>query len=224
MASTTRLVLLSTKILFDEDYYERGLEKGISGYSNYRWMPELTIPMCSMLNEVLGIKQYHRVLDFGCAKGFMVRAMRLLHRKAWGCDSSKYAVAEADTEVRPYISTQMPRGIFDWIIAKDVLEHISYKTINGVINRLSSKGRYLFCVVPLGKDGHYIVPSYNLDITHQICESLGWWTVLLQSHGFLVNQATYRFPYVKTNYIGWKKGNGFILAQSTCQTGRGRPQ
>ena len=31
---------------FNEDYYERGAETGKSLYSHYRWMPELTIPMC----------------------------------------------------------------------------------------------------------------------------------------------------------------------------------
>ena len=81
---------MSTRNLFNEDYYERGLEKGISGYSNYRWMPELTIPMCAMLNESLGIKLGQRILDFGCAKGFIVRAFRLLHREAWGYDPSEY--------------------------------------------------------------------------------------------------------------------------------------
>ena len=30
---------------YNQDYFERGIELGISGYNNYRWMPEFTIPM-----------------------------------------------------------------------------------------------------------------------------------------------------------------------------------
>ena len=33
------------KIKYDKDYYENGVAKGISGYENYRWIPELTYPM-----------------------------------------------------------------------------------------------------------------------------------------------------------------------------------
>ena len=41
---------------YSEDYYERGIELGISGYSNYRWIPELTIPMCYEMINILNIK------------------------------------------------------------------------------------------------------------------------------------------------------------------------
>lgn len=207
---------MNTKNLFDADYYERGLEKGISGYSNYRWMPELTIPLCAVLNETLGITRRDRILDFGCAKGYIVRAFRLLHRQAWGYDISSYAVESADTEVRPFVSTRMPRGVFDWIIAKDVFEHIPYEVLPGVVRQIARKGRRLFCVVPLGANGKFVVPSYDLDVTHRIREPLEWWADLLKQNGFAVKSACYQHWGVKMNYAKWKKGNGFIVARSVC--------
>lgn len=209
---------MSTKNLFDADYYERGLEKGISGYSNYRWMPELTIPMCATLNETLGITRQDRILDFGCAKGYAVRAFRLLYRQAWGYDISPYAVQAADTEVRKFVSNKMPSGTFDWVIAKDVFEHIDYNSIEQVIQRLSAKGKKLFCVVPLGADGKFVVPSYDLDMTHRIREPLTWWISLLTRNGFDVRSASYAHFGLKMNYAKWKLGNGFIVAQSTAQS------
>lgn len=205
---------MSTKNLFDADYYERGLEKGISGYSNYRWMPELTIPMCATLNETLGITRQDRILDFGCAKGYVVRAFRLLYRQAWGYDISPYAVESADTEVRNFVSNKMPSGMFDWVIAKDVFEHIDYKHIEKVISQLSTKGKNLFCVVPLGANGKFVVPSYDLDVTHRIRKPLSWWVALLANNGFYVRSANYDYFGLKTNYSKWKGGNGFIRAQS----------
>lgn len=204
----------STKNSFDEDYYERGLEKGISGYSNYRWMPELTIPMCALLCERLPIKPGARILDFGCAKGFIVRAFRLLERDAWGYDVSDYAVKAADTEVRDFVSNTMPHGRFDWVIAKDVFEHIGYGKIRKAVRHLAKRGRRLFCVVPLGANGQYVVPSYDLDVTHRIREPLEWWTRLLNDNGFKVQSATYTFAGVKQNYAKWKRGNGFLVARS----------
>ena len=66
---------------YDKDYYECGIESGKSLYNNYRWMPELTIPFCSRIVEHLKISTEQKVLDFGCAKGYSVKAMRLLGRQ-----------------------------------------------------------------------------------------------------------------------------------------------
>ena len=46
---------------FDEDYYERGAETGKSLYSHYRWMPELTIPMCHHIAKYLELKETDKV-------------------------------------------------------------------------------------------------------------------------------------------------------------------
>ena len=65
--------------LFDENYFERGVETQTSLYQNYRWMPEQTIPMVMTIIDYLKIQRGATVLDFGCAKGFVVKAFRLLH-------------------------------------------------------------------------------------------------------------------------------------------------
>ena len=66
---------MSSNNVFDEDYFERGVQLGISGYTNYRWIPELTLPLCETMARYLGISKDDRILDFGCAKGYIVRAL-----------------------------------------------------------------------------------------------------------------------------------------------------
>ena len=63
-----------TMNIYDKNYYECGIESGKSLYTNYRWMPELTIPMCSRMIEHLKISSRDKILDFGCAKGYSVKA------------------------------------------------------------------------------------------------------------------------------------------------------
>lgn len=143
------------KNLYDEDYYERGLEKGISCYSNYRWIPELTIPMAATLIEYLNIKPSDLVLDFGCAKGYLVKAMRLLHRKAYGFDISDYAREEAPEDVKEYVygpEWKQDRK-YQWCIAKDVFEHIPYEMIQHWLKSIRKTCEHLFAAVPLGEDG-----------------------------------------------------------------------
>ena len=81
---------------FDENYYENGVITGKSCYVNYRWMPELTIKMAHSIIKYLNLNSNVKVLDYGCAKGFLVRALRLLDIDAYGCDISEYAINNAD--------------------------------------------------------------------------------------------------------------------------------
>ena len=122
---------------FNEDYYERGAETGKSLYSHYRWMPELTIPMAHHIIHTTATMTMGRdkVLDFGCAKGYTVHALRLLGIKAFGVDVSEYAISQAPKEVSKFLGVIKPfeeigkctKGTgYDWVLCKDILEHIEY--------------------------------------------------------------------------------------------------
>lgn len=199
---------------YDEDYFERGIELRISGYSNYRWIPELTIPMCARIVENLNITDNDRILDYGCAKGFYVKAFRLLHKQCWGYDISKYALDNVDTEVKQYVSDNLKSlGNFCIVIAKDVLEHIDYFNINTVLREISRITDRLFCIIPLGVNDKYIVPNYELDRTHIIRENIYWWIEKFNKCGFDIVSAEYSMKYMKQNYSQWPKGNGFFMCK-----------
>lgn len=202
------------KILFDENYYERGIEKGVSCYSNYRWMPELTIPMAARMIEYLNISEEDTVLDFGCAKGYLVKAMRLLHRKAYGFDISEYARKNVPHEIEEYIVSDI-ESVYSWVIAKDVFEHIAYEEIDEVLKKILNHSENLFAIVPLGDDGKYVVPAYELDKTHIIRENLDWWKKKFQYNGFEVVKAEYKVKYLKENWASYEMGNGFLTLMST---------
>jgi len=210
---------------FNEDYYERGIEKGVSGYSNYRWIPELTIPLCFRIIEILEIEGDHKVLDFGCAKGYLVKGFRLLHREAYGVDISDYAISQSPAEIRPYLYHMNdgdsiplpPQGLeydcYDAVVAKDVLEHIPYNKIVGVLQEIRKVSSYVFVVVPLGENGKYNVPAYENDVTHIIREPLEWWKDIFKEANFSVWKAKYKMDYIKSNWAQWEKGNGFFVLE-----------
>lgn len=204
---------------FDENYYERGLEMGISGYSNYRWMPELTIPMCFEMIEILDIKKQQTILDFGCAKGYVVKAFRLLNRKAYGADISDYAIKNCPVEIKKYLHKICPyekipivkSKVYDWIIAKDVLEHINYEHIDGVLKTLREAGNGLFVIVPLGDSKKYVIPAYEVDKTHVIRENMEWWKEKFVNDGYKIVKSKYKMGNLKYNWSTWKRGNGFFI-------------
>ena len=99
---------------YDWTYFDRGLETGQSLYQKYRWLPDQTIPLAGAIIDMLPIRPSDRVCDFGCAMGFLVKALRLLHRDAWGVDLSGYAISEAESDTWPFLligdEPMAPRG------------------------------------------------------------------------------------------------------------------
>ena len=68
--------------VYDADYFLRGKQTGRSLYENYRWLPDLTIPMVAAMIRHLGIKPDDKILDFGCARGYVVKAFREMGYRA----------------------------------------------------------------------------------------------------------------------------------------------
>jgi SAM-dependent methyltransferase len=201
---------------FDEEYFEYGIQSGKSLYSNYRWIPELTIPMAHNIIKNLEISTKDRVLDFGCAKGYLVKAMRLLDINCWGYDISEYAVHQVPREIEEFVFyTDVWKNyhIWDWIICKDVLEHVPYNQIKSVIFNLCQHTKNLFIVVPLSSDGlSYNEPIYEHDITHIIRENIQWWIDQFQNS----QENNVEHILFSTEFHGvkdhWKKksANGFL--------------
>jgi SAM-dependent methyltransferase len=206
--------------VYDADYFLHGKQTGKSLYENYRWLPRLTIPMVSSIISHLGIGPDDTILDFGCARGYVVRAFRELGYSAWGLDTSEWAVNNCDPNVRGllFLADSIPdfslRGSgFDWVIAKDVLEHIP-EAVTTIADIMSRARLGVFAVVPLSwvDGGRYVVPSYEADVTHVHRLTLGTWAAMFMKPGWRV-EASYRVRGVKDNYANYAMGNGFITAR-----------
>lgn len=210
---------------YDSDYYERGLVCGISGYMNYGWMPELTIRMAHFMIKNLPINENEKVLDYGCAKGFMVKAFRLLGVDCYGCDISSYAISKVENELKEYcwkISDTIDQYTFkqdyDWMIAKDVFEHIPELELRQLLLKAHGKIKNIFVVVPLAENdyiGKYIIPDYDKDVTHLIAKSLSWWESFFIDTGWQISNSQYSFEGCKENWTQiYPKGNAFITIKS----------
>ena len=215
---------------YDRAYYIDGRASGKSLYVDYRWMPSLTKPMCEAIVLHCGIEKGHSILDFGCARGYVVRAFRELGYKAWGIDISKWAIDNCDGTVKEYVQMlDEPHDAFDWIIAKDVLEHIPSPALESAIAKLLMRARVgVFVVVPLaemfpseemysGMDGkpvlRYVVPEYEKDITHcQRMNLLEWAHKFHDASLDFSLRLSHVVPGVKQNYAQYTRGNGFIVA------------
>ena len=206
---------------FDLEYFEQGPMTGKSLYTNYRWLPELTLPMCHHLITYFGITADARILDFGCAKGYVVQGLRMFGYEAYGVDVSEYAISQAPKEVNGFVKKIEPfeslNAQFDWIICKDILEHLPYDKIEEQLQifaeALQGIGG-LIIMVPLGDGKKYYIDAYEQDATHIIRENLHWWTDILNKNGFNVEIASNDMGPFKKNWQITALGYGLFLAYS----------
>src|SRR3990172_7403014 len=202
---------------FDEQYYENGVAAGISGYQDYHWMPERTLVFAHKIIKTLNLREGDRVLDYGCAKGFMVHAFRLLDLDAYGCDISSYAISHAHPSVGDYLrlmsGNQIPfeDNFFREVVAKDVLEHIPEDSLAKILQESARVGERLFAIIPLGDGRKYVIPSYENDVTHIHRQPREWWDDLFENTGWKVDGFSHLVPGMKQNYANYSKGNGFFF-------------
>mgnify|MGYP003655387019 CR=1 FL=1 len=203
------------KNLFDEKYFEDGVRNRVSAYENYKWMPERTIREAS---SIINAIDFDSVLDYGCAKGFMVYAMRLLGKDAHGVDISDYAVNNGHPGIKEYLSVidtvEEIKGGWDLIIAKDVLEHINKEDLPAILAAFRRRCDHLFVAVPLGDGRRYRIREYEMDVTHVIREPEEWWLTTLVEAGFKIKYFDYNLGHMKTNWTtNHPFGNAFIICE-----------
>jgi len=136
----------------------------------------------------MGIMKEQSVMDFGCAKGYLVHALRMLSIDAFGVDVSEYAINEALKESSQYIKKIEPFSddfkFCDHLIAKDILEHIEYENIGKQLEILRAKCECIFAIIPLGDGKKYTIPAYEFDKSHHIREDQDWWQKKFNKAGF----------------------------------------
>jgi ubiquinone/menaquinone biosynthesis C-methylase UbiE len=80
---------------YGEMYFDGPREYGYGGYRyDGRWKP-----VAQDIVNHFGLKKGDRVLDIGCAKGFLVKDLLELGIDAYGLDVSKYALLNCEKEV-----------------------------------------------------------------------------------------------------------------------------
>lgn len=195
---------------YDADYYENGKSSGKGWLENYRWMPQRTFREAFGYIDYLGLDNTSRVLDVGCAKGFIVRALNELEIAAEGCDISDYALSFAGEKCwncSDETSWDLRKDKYTHVISKDVFEHLTKEQLPKVLNNISKVANKLMCIIPMGDNGKYRIPEYHLEISHLICENEDWWIEQFGKSGWIVNKYTNHVPGLKDNWKSVSNGN-----------------
>lgn len=186
---------------FNEDYFLRGVETGLSNYTDYKWL-DSTMQLAGSFMDHVGLELTDTVADFGCARGYFVKALRRYGIRAYGYDISRWAIDNGDPEIKDYLFlyNELLSRSCDWVYAKDVIEHVPEAILlETAMTLLHAARKGLFIIVPLtDSNGEYIRIEDRQDVTHQIRWELADWMKFLSecAPDFIVN-GSYHIPGLK---------------------------
>ena len=130
---------------FGKDYFDGERQYGYGGYKyDGRWRP-----FAEKLIDHYGLITGDKVLDIGCAKGFLVHDFRqaVPGLEAVGLDISEYAVANAMPDVKPFLRVgtaaelPYPDHHFDLVVSVNTLHNLYLPDLFKALLEIERVGR-----------------------------------------------------------------------------------
>ena len=151
-----RLTVAEIKTLYPSDYFDSASPVG---YTDYAREFQRRLREGYFLARWLGrLQPQGRLLDVGCALGFLLAGLKRSGWRVEGVDASAFAAYYARTRFDVAVTcatleeTAFPDGAFDVIIQKDLLEHVADPRQHlDETHRLLRPGGWLRLVTPNGE-------------------------------------------------------------------------
>jgi len=177
-AQTPENVALARR--FGREYFDGSRDTGYGGYVyDGRW-----IPVADDIVHHFALEPGARILDVGCAKGFLIKDLRARQPglAAYGLDISDYALRHAEPEATPYLvrgtceSLPFPDASFDAVIAKDVVHNQSHAGCVRALREIEriAPGRGFVQVDAYRDEAEREIVSRWVLTARTICDPDGW--------------------------------------------------
>ena len=152
---------------FGKEYFDGLRTQGYGGYVyDGRWKP-----VARRLKEHYGLGETARILDIGCAKGFLLHDLNELLPRATlaGLDISEYAILNAMESVRAFLrignakELPWPDRSFDLVLAINTIHNLELPECKQALREIQRVSR---------KHAYVVVDAYRTEEQRQ--RLLGW--------------------------------------------------
>lgn len=174
--------------LFGADYFDGDRKYGYGGYTyDGRWQQ-----VAADLVEHYGLDSGSRVLDVGCAKGFLVTDLTQYVWLACGVDASRYAVAEAphpDAVGLLHLASAhdlpFPDKSFDLVVSINTLHNLPYPRLIQALREMARVSRgSMFVQVDAYRDGYERALFENWVLTAETHGTPEFWLGVFAEAGY----------------------------------------
>ena len=171
---------------FDKEYFDG---ERLTGYGGYSYNPRFWSKTVEYIKDYYKLTNRSKILDIGCAKGFMMHDLSLLIPGAEikGIDISNYAKHNAIESMKSNITVGNANNLpfeensFDLVIAINTLHNlplIDCKQAFKEINRVTKKDAFVMNDAWNDQDGKMAMLKWNLTaLTYMSCQE---WTSLFE--------------------------------------------
>jgi hypothetical protein len=165
---------------FDHDYFETGRKSNWDQGYSWQLFNALFRDTAVFLTD--SFPEARSYFDAGCAKGYLIRALREKGMDAWGIDGSPYAIAQADQTARPFLEEArvedfLPARNFDVALAFSILESLTENQVHAFLTRMRKvTEQALFAVIASLEDaerGEHV--GGDRDLSHITIRPRAWW-------------------------------------------------
>ena len=190
---------------YDQDYFDNGLKSNWDKGFTWGRFGELFTNTAAFLNDVF--RDASSYLDAGCAKGYLVRALREQGKDCWGFDHSRCAIEHAEESIRPFLFNagfdEVSFGRrFDVLTAFSILETLTESQALAFLSRAREWTTHAIVAVIPTFESEEAFRSYNAtdrDLSHVTMKSRAWWHELFLR-------------------AGWRQGPMTRIVERMCQS------
>ncbi|MDQ5877510.1 MAG: hypothetical protein QG638_241 [Pseudomonadota bacterium] len=163
------------------------------GYGGFNYHPRFWQPVIPALQAHFGLRAGSRLLDIGCAKGFMLHDMAELIPgiELAGIDVSTYAIDHAIADMRPYLQAAcatalpFPDQSFDVVIAINTLHNLEREQLIQALREIERVGKgKAFVTVDAYRDDEEKERMFAWNLTARTVLSVDEWKALFAEAGY----------------------------------------
>ncbi len=176
---------------FGYDYFDNK-NLGI-GYGGYFYDGRFKNSVKEIINHYK-LKKNSKILEIGCAKGFILREFYYQNMDIYGLDLSNYAISESVSEIKDRLvnwdisrGTTFPDNYFDFIYCKETIPHIDKKKIPKIIkevNRIIKNKKNIFIEIQTSINKTGLDKIKLWDPTHKTLLLKKEWIKLFKDYGY----------------------------------------
>lgn len=163
------------------------------GYGGFSYHPRFWQPVVPTFQKQYSLKSGSRVLDVGCAKGFMLHDMAQLIPgvEVTGIDVSSYAIENALESVRPHLKVADARALpfknrsFDLVISINTIHNLEKEELAKSLQEIErvSKGQS-FITVDAYRNDEEKAAMYAWNLTAKTIMHVDEWKKFFQEVGY----------------------------------------
>lgn len=163
------------------------------GYGGFNYNPKFWTKVVRDFKDFYNLKNNAKILDVGCAKGFMLHDFKLLNEnfQIYGIDISEYAIKNCHPSVKDFVKIgnakkiDYPDNYFDLVISINSVHNLDFENCKKAlkeIQRVSKKNSFI--TVDAFRSQEEKEAMFDWNLTAQTILSVDDWIKLFKEIGY----------------------------------------